>query len=445
MYDLAIIGAGPGGFAAAIKAAESGLKVCLIEKDSIGGTCLNWGCIPTKSIIESIKVLHSAKRARDFGINIQDAGIDFSQIQKRKNDVVTTLRNGAESLLKAKRIDIIKAQARLKDKNTIETENNSISAKNIIIATGSVPAELENIKFDHKKIISSKDALELSSLPSSITIIGGGFIGCEFASIFNKLGLEVTIVELMDRLLPGTDSEISRRLQQRFKRDNIEIKKSSKVTDLKVEKKAIAKLEDGSSIESDIVLMCVGRTPNTAGLNLERIGIKTEKNRIIVDNRLKTSVPNIYAIGDAIDGYLLAHVATYEAMIAADNILGKEALADYTGIPSSIFTHPEISSVGITEDRAKEMGLDYKVTKLPLAEVSKAHIMGETEGLIKLITEADGKRILGAHIMGALASELISDFAISIKNGLSADELSDTVYAHPTLSEGIWDLVKRIE
>jgi len=444
MYDIAIIGSGPGGYAASIHAAELGLKVCIIEQDAIGGTCLNWGCVPTKSIVESLKVLHYAKKADDFGIDLTINSIDFSKIQSRKDEVITRLRQGAEALLKSKNIETIKGKAILKDKNTIDVSGNSVNADNLLIATGSLPAELENIKIDHKHILSSKDILNLDQLPEDIVIIGGGFIGCEFASIFTALGIKVTIVELMDRILPEADSEISRRLESEFKKRGIVIKKSSEVAGVEIRDKAILSIEGADSIESDRVLLCVGRKSNIADLGLEGVGVGIERGRVVVDDKLKTVVPGIYAIGDAIGGYYLAHAATYEGMVAVENIRGKETILDYSGIPSCIFTHPEISSVGITEDKAKELGIAYKVTKLPFAAVSKAHIAGETSGLIKLITDPDGDRILGAHILGSMASELISDFSICIKNGLSAQEIADTIYAHPTLSEGIWDLTKRI-
>jgi len=444
MYDLSIIGSGPGGFAAAIRASELGLKVCLIEEDSIGGTCLNWGCIPTKSIVESLKVLHYAKDAADFGINLDLHGVDFNKIQGRKEDVVSKIRQGAQMLLKTKKVDIITGQASFKDKDTIEVDGNEVKAKSVIIATGSMPAELSTIKFDHKHILSSKDILSLKNLPKQIAIIGGGFIGCEFASIFNDLGAEVTIVELMDRIIPEADSEISKRLEAEFKKQGIKIKKSSQVAKVDIADKTTIEIKDQEPLEAEVILLCVGRRPNTENLGLENIGVKAEKEGIVVDNKLKTSVPNIYAIGDAIGGHYLAHAAAYEGEVAVENITGKETIVDYSGIPSCIFTQPEISSVGMTENKARELNIDYKVTKLPFAAVSKAHIAGKTNGSIKLITDAETDSILGVHIMGMLASELISDFAVCIKNGLSAQELADTIYAHPTLSESIWDLTKKL-
>jgi len=435
MYDLTIIGSGPGGYTAALRAQKLGAKVSIIEKGLLGGTCLNIGCIPTKAILKSVEWLRNIKKSSEFGIDIPDYNINIKKIYERKNDLVSKLRTGLESLLKSKGIDIIKGEARFLDAKTIEVDGNPLTAKNIIIATGSLPAKLKDIEIDHKHIVSSDDMLNLEEVPGSIAIIGGGVIGCEFASIYSQLGSKVTLIEVMDRLLPSEDREISRRLESIFKREGITVLKETRVLSCQKDKGPKIGLEDGTVIEADIALLCVGRRPNTGRLNLEVAGIDMDGSRILIDEKMETSVSNIYAIGDAVGGFYLAHVASYEGIVASENIFGSPVAADYSIIPNSIFTHPEISSIGITEDKAKEEGIQIAVRKLPFAAIGKPHLAGETEGLIKIISDKDSDKILGAHIFGSSASELIAELAIAMKSALTVKELGEIVYAHPTISE----------
>ena len=445
MYDVAVLGAGPGGYAAALKAADLGAKVCIIEKDFPGGTCLNWGCIPTKAILSSVKLLSAIKNAGEFGIDVKDFHIDIAKVLKRKNDIVLKLREGLELLFKSKRIDLISGQAQFHDANTVEVNGNSISSKYIIIATGSSPIELGNLKFGHERIVSSKDILALDKIPESIAIIGGGVIGCEFAFIYNQLGSKVTIIEALEQILPNEDREVARRLESNFKKSGIDIIKGSRVVNIEGNGNTKINLENNSCVETEIALLCIGRKPYTDGLNLDAVGIKTEKNNIIVDNTLKTNINNIYAIGDVIGGYHLAHVASYEGALASENIFGNPSAVDYSSVPSCIFTHPEIASIGISEEKAKKSGIEFTVTKFPFTALGKAHVIGETEGFIKLISGTKTDKILGVHIFGALASELIADFSIAMKNNIGAKELGKAIYAHPTLSEAILELAHRIK
>jgi dihydrolipoamide dehydrogenase len=442
-YDIAIIGSGPGGYAASIRAAELGFKVCLIEKELIGGTCLNWGCIPTKAIIQSANFLSEIKKSRELGIDISSHSFDISRILQRKDDIVLKLRKGAESLISSKGIDIIFSRARLIGINRIETGQGIIEANNILLATGSVPLETDFLKIDHELVLSSRDILALKDLPRKLVIIGGGFIGCEFASIYNRFGVEVVIIELMEQLLPGFDKEIAKRLEISFNTNGIKVLKNEKVVSIKKQPNAMVELSGGTVIETDKALLCIGRKPNTMDLGLEKAGISMKKGAIITDEYLRTNAPNIYAIGDARGGYLLAHVASYEGMLACDNIKGISRKTDYTAVPSAVFTKPEISMVGISIDTARERGIDAELIKLPFTAVSKAHILGETDGFIKLVICKNTKKIFGGYIFGPFASELISNLTIAVKHGLTVDNVSDTIFSHPTLSESFPEAINR--
>jgi dihydrolipoamide dehydrogenase len=442
-YDIVIIGSGPGGYAASIKAAGLGLKACVIEKELIGGTCLNWGCIPTKTIVRSTGLLYDIRQAEGLGIKCKSCDVDFSRILDRKEGVVNTLRLGAESLLRQKRIDIIRSEAIFTGPNTVQAGDDIIESRNIIIATGSRPSEPYPLGIDHENILSSRDMLSLKGLPKSIVIIGGGFIGCEFASIYNLLGVDVTIVEVEDQLIPGIDKEIAKRLELVFTSNGVKILKKDKVVSVDKGANVSVKTTQGRVIDCEKVLLSVGRRPNIEGLGLDTAGVDIEKGFVRVDNNLRTSAPHIYAIGDVIAGYPLAHVATYEGVLAVDNITGNNRQADYRAVPSAIFTHPEIAITGLNIDRAREYSADARETRLPFAAVSKSHVYGRTDGFIKLIFAQGTRKILGAAIFGSFASEIISNFTIAISTGLTIDDISRTIFAHPTFSESVFDTVNR--
>lgn len=468
-YDVSIIGAGPGGYVAAIRAAQLGAKVCVIEKDNLGGVCLNKGCIPTKALLKSASVVSQIKEAADFGVDIDSYRINFPKILSRKKEIVERLNKGVELLLEMRAIELIKGKAKIINHHQIEitnsgplTTNAKIESKNIIIATGSRPAELATLKFDHKNILSSDAILNISEIPQSLLIVGAGAIGCEFASLFNELGTQVTIVEMMEQILPDQDREIAKRLTGIFKKQGIKIltktkvelaqeeggKLSFKLSDaapVSLERKAdVSALQPETlgGIKVEKVLVCVGRLPNTENLRLEDIGVGTEKGYVIVDEYLKTNIPHIFAIGDCIGGHLLAHVASYEGKVAAANALGGRKKVDYLAVPNCIFTHPEVASVGLTADQAREKGLDVKVGKFPFTALGKAQVMGETEGLVKIVIDKVSDHILGAQLLGAGSTELIAELALAVKLKAKGRSLADTIHAHPTMAEAIMEAVE---
>jgi len=428
-YDLAIIGAGWAGFNAAIRAKELGLKVALIEKEQIGGTCLNRGCIPTKTLIQSAKVYSLAKKSKTFGIETPSPQINFSEIQIRKDKIIEQLRKGMESMLKG--IDFLKGEAQIVSRNTLKIGQGQINTKFILIATGSKPLELGGLKFDGKKIISSDEILNLKQIPKSLLIIGGGVIGCEFASLFSTLGSEVSIVEKMPQLLPGEDREIAKKLETVFKKKGIKINTNTDAT-----------TQDLTNYE--LVLLCIGRIPKIENLDLEKIGLKLEKNKILVDGYLKTDISNIYAAGDCTGQVCLAHFAAYQGRVACENIANPCGLkqANNYNVPNCIFTDPEIASVGLNEEAARNQGMDIKINKFDFLGSGMARILDETDGFIKIISDNKTGQILGSSIIGPRATELIGILTIAISSRLKVSEIQNTIFAHPTLSECISEALK---
>lgn len=425
-YDLIIIGSGPGGYVAALYASRKKLKVCVVEKDLIGGTCLNRGCIPTKALLHSASILSAVKESKEYGIEADNAKINFPVITARKDTIVTRLRAGIETLFRANSIDIIKGTAKLKSSDTVTVNGEEIKAKSIIIATGSRPMPIPGITLDEINVCSSDGILNLKEIPKSITIVGAGVIGCEFASLFNALGSKVTIVELLDRVLAAQSKEISRKMEVIFKKRGIVVRTSTKFNHIP---------SPGlSSPGLGKVLVAVGRKPNTEGIGLEELSIKTEKGRIAVDQNLRTSINNIYAIGDCVSGPQLAHKASYDGIVAVDNILGGSRTADYSNVPNCIWTDPQIASVGLTEEEAKAKYPDAKIAKFPYLACGKAYIMGKPEGFIKMIGDSKGN-ILGVEILGEEACDLIAEAVLAKDRGINIKELSHVIHGHPTLSE----------
>ena len=417
-HDLAIIGSGPCGYVAAIRAAQLGIKVSVFEKEHVGGVCLNWGCIPTKALSATAGVLANIQRSAEFGINIKGFDIDFSKAQERKNNIIKKLSSGIEMLFKARKIELVRTKAEL----------GKIDAKNILIATGSSPFQLPGMEFDGKSILSSTDMLELKSIPKSIVIVGGGVIGCEFASIFRQFGSEITIVEMMERLLPTEDEEISKKIEQIFKRKGIKICTGTKVE--KIENNNVT-LSSGDTVSGEKVLVSIGRVPNSEGLD----GItRDNKGWIKVDENFRTNVKNIYAAGDVIGGILLAHVASREGICAVEAMVGRNTGIDYNVIPSCIFTSPEIASVGMTEAKARADGLDVKARKFLFSAIGKAHVSGETEGFIKLVVDNKTDKILGAQLIGPHVTELVAEISPCIQFNITSEKLASVIHAHPTLS-----------
>lgn len=428
-YDLAIIGAGWAGFKAALRAKSKGLRVALIEKEQIGGVCLNRGCIPTKALLQSAKIYTLARKSKIFGIETTTPQPNFREIQERKDKIIQQLRKNMESMLKG--IDFLNLEAQILNRDTLETVRGKIKAKFILIAAGSRPLELANLRFDGKKIISSDDILGLKEVPRSLLIIGGGVIGCEFASLFSALGCQVSVIELMPQLLPGIDKEIARKIEAVFKKKKIQVNTNV----------------DAKSVDFapyDLILLCVGRAAKTEGLGLDRVGIKSEKGRILVDEYLKTNISNIYAAGDCAAKTMLAHFAAYQGEIAAENMANPThpKKADNLNIPSCIFTDPEIGSVGLTEEEARTKGIGIKINKFDFLGSGMARILDETEGFIKIVSDKETGQLLGGSIIGPRSSELIGILTIAIQSRLKLSHLKDAILAHPTLSEGITDAVK---
>lgn len=426
-YDLAIIGAGWAGFNAALKAGKLSLKTVLIEKSELGGTCLNRGCIPTKTLIQSAKIFSLVKKSANFGIDSGTPAINFIKIQERKQKIITGLRQAMQSGLKD--IEYIASEARFISNQSIKTSQGNIDFKSCLIATGSVPFELRGFKFSDK-IISSDTILELDKIPTSLLIIGGGVIGCEFASLFCALGSKITIAEKLPNLLPTEDIEIAKKLENTFKKKGIKVITSADASKL-----------DLNAFEK--VLASVGRKPNLEGLGLEIAGIKTENNKIIIDDFLKTSAGNIYAAGDCTGKVMLAHFAAYQGELAVENIAGKAPVKfDTTVVPNCIFTDPQIASVGLNEDKAKESNIAIDIKKFDYMGSGMARIIDETDGFIKLVIAKDSEKLLGASIIGPGATELISGLTIAVKSGLALKDLRSIIFAHPTLSEIIAEAIK---
>jgi len=428
MYDLCVIGSGWAGFNASTRAAQLGASVCLIEKDEIGGVCLNHGCIPTKVLTKSSDILYSLKKSSGFGINTT-AEFNFTKVLERKRNIIEKLSKGLEHQLKVKNIHCINGEARLNSPTEISVNSEKMEAKNIIIATGSRPVELPSLKFDSKKILSSDNILEIDSPPKNLLIVGGGVIGCEFASIFSAFGSKVTIVEVMERILPTEDKETAKKLEILFKKRGIDILTKTSVESVQLDK-------------FDKILVSVGRRPNTDGIGLEKIGVKKDRGGILVDEYLQTNIDNIFSVGDCIGGTLLAHVASYEGRLAAENIFGKHKPINYTATPNCIFTKPEIASVGVNEELAKLKNYSFKVVKFNFLASGMAHILDETDGFIKIIVDEKSEEVIGSTIIGPKATELITALTIVIRNKLKISQINDSIIAHPTLSEGIQEAAR---
>jgi dihydrolipoamide dehydrogenase len=446
--DLIVIGGGPGGYVAAIRAAQLGAKVCLIEKDKLGGTCLNRGCIPTKALYRNAEILNTLRDIDEFGISISGFDVDIEKIHCRKQCIIDQLVGGVAQLLKANNVEVINGNARFKDKSTVEValvdgSTREISSNNIIIATGSAPAIPPIEGADDEGIYTSEDILNFDSIPSSLAVIGGGVVGMELACIFNAMGTKVTVIEFLPNILGQIDSDIVKRLTVSLKKKGIDINLSTKV--VKVEKSTTGYIvygegkKGGIKVEAEKLLISAGRTPVVKGLNIEGIGIDFDRKGVKVDSNYETNVKGIYAIGDVNGKLMLAHAASHQGMYVAEKIMGMEAAPLNHVVPSCVFVFPEIASVGITEDEAKREGIDYKVSKFIFGANGKALALGEGEGFIKVI--ANDNELLGVHIMGPHASDLIHEGTLAIANKLKIENIKNTVHAHPTLSEAFLEAV----
>jgi dihydrolipoamide dehydrogenase len=448
-YKIAIIGSGPGGYVAALRAGQLGADTVLIEKEALGGTCLNWGCIPTKAFVRSAEVFAEIQNAKDFGIKVEKAEVDFPAVVKRKDKIVSRLVRGIEHLLAENNVERVKGKASFISQKRLkiekETETVEIEAENMIIATGSQTASLPIPGADLDGILDSRSALDLEQLPESLVIVGGGIIGMEFAFIFRSFGVEVTVIEYLEQLVTGVDADIAAELNRSARRRRISVKTSSEVKEIKKTDSGYEVIyqqkEKEKSARTEKVLMAVGRKPYIEGLKLENAGIEISASRkaVQVNKKMQTSTEGIYAVGDVTDKILLAHVASHQGIIAVENIMGMDKEMNYQAVPGAIFTSPEIGTVGLTESEAEAEGIDYRIGTFPFAASGKVMAVGEREGMVKIISEKKSDRIIGAALIGIESSDLIAELTLAVNLGLTAENLRETIHAHPTTAEVIYE------
>lgn len=449
-YDVIVIGSGPGGYVTAIRASQLGLKVAVVEKENLGGICLNWGCIPTKSLLKSAQAFEYAKHAADYGVSISgEVKADFPAMVKRSRDVADGMSKGIQFLFKKNKVETIVGMGKLTAKNTVEVtdgqgKKTSYTAKHIILATGARSRELPNLPQDGKNIIGYRKALTLDKLPESMVVVGSGAIGSEFAYFYQSIGTQVTLVEFLPNVVPNEDEEVSKQLERSFKKMKMKVLTSSFVEKVDVSDgkcKVTIKTKKGEeTVEADVVLSAVGITPNTEGIGLEELKVATENGRVKVDEYYRTNVEGVYAIGDIIAGPALAHVASAEGIVCIEKIAGLNPdPIDYGNIPGCTYTNPEVSSVGLTEAKAKEAGYEIKVGKFPYSASGKASAAGQKDGFVKLIFDAKYGELLGAHMIGGNVTEMIAEMVVAKKLEITGHELLKTIHPHPTMSEAVME------
>ncbi len=443
VYDVAVIGSGPGGYVAAIRAAQLGANVACIEKGPLGGTCLNRGCIPTKALLEASHVVAAAKHAEPFGLTFAEPEVDYAKMVERKDAVVGRLNKGIASLFKKNKITHVAGTGKLVAADEIEVtsaegETTTVKAKKIIIATGSEPLNIPVFAFDGELILSSTGILDQTELPESLLVLGGGYIGCEFACFYAEMGVAVTIVEMMDRCLPLGDADVSKEITKALKKLKVKIHTGTKLEKLeKADGKVVGTLSDGKTVEAAKALISVGRKFNTDGLGLEDVGVEIGENKgIVINEHCQTNVPTIYAIGDVTGKVLLAHLASRMGIVAAEHAMGENVAIDYRVVPACVFTHPEAADVGLTEAAAKEQGIDAKAFTFPLQVLGRAQALGELGGFIKLVGDAKTGELIGAQIVCSRAGEMIAEMALAMQLEATVDEVAKTIHTHPTLGEG---------
>lgn len=451
-YDLIVIGSGPGGYVAAIRAAQLGFKTAVVEKAELGGICLNWGCIPTKALLKSASVFEYIKHASDYGINVAgEVTADFEAVVKRSRSVAEGMSKGIQFLFKKNKIDHIPGYGKVKPGKTVEVTDadgkvTEYKPAHIILATGARSRELPNLKQDGKKVIGYREAMALPSLPKSMVVVGSGAIGSEFAYFYNAMGTKVTLVEFMPNIVPVEDEEVSKQLERSFKKAGMKVMTASTVDSVDTSGdvcKVTIKTKKGEEIvEADIVLSAVGISTNLENLGLEGTGVATEKGKVVVDDYYRTNVEGVYAIGDIVHGPALAHVASHEGIICVEKIAGKHVEPlDYGNIPGCTYTHPEIASVGMTEKQAREAGYEIKVGKFPYSASGKASAAGNKDGFVKVIFDARYGEWLGAHMIGDNVTEMIAEVVVARKLETTGEEIIKAVHPHPTMSEAIMEAV----
>ncbi|MFN0061641.1 MAG: dihydrolipoyl dehydrogenase [Myxococcaceae bacterium] len=445
-FDVVIVGSGPGGYVAAIRAAQLGLKTALVEKDTrLGGTCLHRGCIPTKSLLWTAGLYAHILEAADFGIDLKSPSVNWAKAQEHKDKVVTKGANGIDYLMKKNKVSVFKGKGRLLGKLKVEVTPEGgakqvLEAKNIIIATGSVPKSLPNVKVDHERVLNSDSVLKIAQIPKSIIVLGAGAVGCEFASIFGHVGSQTTLVEYMPHVLPIEDEDASKELEKAFRKRKISMELGSQVQTVEHTKTGVKVTMAGASgtktLEADILLSAVGRAPVTEDIGLENTNIKPERGFIKVDGMMKTTEPNVYAIGDVVPTAMLAHLASAEGILAVEHIAGKKpAPINHDHVPSATYSYPEVASVGLTEKKAKERGHQVKTGVFPFSAVTKASISNEGAGMVKMVSDTRYDEVLGVHLVGPHATELLAEACVALRLETTTEELARTIHAHPTLSE----------
>ena len=442
------MGSGPGGYVAAIRASQLGLKTAIVEKENLGGVCLNWGCIPTKALIKSAQVFEYIQHAEDYGITVKEAKHDFGKVVKRSRDVADGMSKGIQFLMKKNKIDVVMGYGKILPGKKVEVKGEDgtkiLSAKNIILATGGRSRELPNLPQDGKKIMGYREAMTLAIQPESMVIVGSGAIGVEFAYVYNALGTKVTIMEYLPAIVPNEDADVSQALERTFKKNGIDIQTGTEVTKVDTSGKGCVvtykNAKGEQTLTCDVVLSAVGVSTNIENIGLESVGIKTDKGHVVVDDFYRTSVPGYFAIGDIVKGQALAHVASAEGIICVEAIAGHHpAPLDYGNIPGCTYCSPEIASVGMTEKAAKEAGYDIKVGKFPFSASGKASAAGAKDGFVKMIYDAKYGELLGAHMIGANVTEMIAEIVAARKLETTGMELLKTVHPHPTMSEAVME------
>ena len=439
-FDVVVVGTGPGGYVAAIRCAQLGLSVAAVEDDRPGGVCLNWGCIPTKALLRNAEVVHVFEKAAEFGIRVDGFEADYAQAIRRSRSVADRMAKGVEFLFRKNKITLVPGRGRLLSPTAVEVKGDggveTLEGRAVILATGSEPRSLPGVAIDEKAVISSTGALRTERAPKSIVVVGAGAVGVEFADVYRSYGVEVTLLEALERVVPVEDQEVSALLARSFARRGITIRTGAKVGAVRPGPGGVVVETDGGALGAEVVLMAVGRAARTAGVGLDTVGVRMERGFVAVSPRMETSVPGVYAIGDMAGPPLLAHKAMAEGVVAAEAIAGRDPRpVDYANVPSCTYCRPQIASVGLTEARAREQGREVTVGKFPFTASGKAVALGETEGFVKVVADAGTGEVLGAHVIGPEATEIIHEFAVGRTLEATLDEIVHTVHAHPTLSE----------
>ncbi len=457
-YDLVVIGGGPGGYVAAIRASQLGMKVACVEmRGSLGGTCLNVGCIPSKHLLHASHAFEEATHSfAKLGIKAAGVEIDVKQMLASKDEVVQGLTQGIEFLFKKNKVEYVRARGRIAGPGRVVAtddagKDTTLQTRNILIATGSESTPLPGVEIDEKKIVTSTGALELKKVPKHLVVIGGGVIGLEMGVVWRRLGAEVTVVEFLDKILPTMDGEVSKQMQRILKKDGFAFRLSTKVTAAKTTRTGVtltiepAKGGEAEEIKADVVLVAIGRRPYTAGLGLEAVGVEMDRGKVKIDSHYRTNVAGIWAIGDVVDGPMLAHKAEDEGAVAAEIMAGQAGHIDYDCIPSVVYTWPEVASVGRTEEQLKAQGIAYKAGKFPFQANSRARAAGGGEGFVKILADAETDQVLGAHIVGPDAGTLIAEIVLAMEFGASAEDIARTCHAHPTLNEAVKEAAMAVD